>query len=43
MSVILAAIKGFRSFSGIYNFTWGNAIMLVVALVLMYLAIAKDF
>ena len=43
MSVILAAIKGFRSFSGIYNFTWGNAVMLVVACVLMYLAIAKDF
>jgi oxaloacetate decarboxylase beta subunit len=43
MSVILAAIKGFKSFSGIYNFTWGNAIMLVVACVLMYLAIAKDF
>ena len=43
MTVILAAIKGFRSFSGIYNFTWGNAVMLVVACVLMYLAIAKDF
>src|SRR5450756_16050 len=43
MSVILSAIKGFRSFSGIYNFTWGNAVMLVVACVLMYLAIAKDF
>jgi len=43
MSVILTAIKGFKSFSGIYNFTWGNAIMLVVACVLMYLAIAKDF
>jgi sodium ion-translocating decarboxylase beta subunit len=43
MSIILSAFKGFRSFSGIYNFTWGNAIMLVVACVLMYLAIAKDF
>lgn len=43
MSIILAAIKGFKNFSGIYNFTWGNAIMLVVACVLMYLAIAKDF
>ena len=43
MSVILTAIKGFKSFSGIYNFTWGNAVMLVVACVLMYLAIAKDF
>jgi len=43
MSTILAAIKGFRTFSGIYNFTWGNAVMLVVACVLMYLAIAKDF
>jgi len=43
MSTILAAIKGFKNFSGIYNFTWGNAIMLVVACVLMYLAIAKDF
>jgi oxaloacetate decarboxylase beta subunit len=43
MTTILAAIKGFRSFSGIYNFTLGNAIMLVVACVLMYLAIAKDF
>jgi oxaloacetate decarboxylase beta subunit len=43
MSTIVAAIKGFRTFSGIYNFTLGNAIMLVVALVLMYLAIAKDF
>lgn len=43
MSVILGAIKGFKSFSGIYNFTWGNAVMLVVACVLMYLAIAKDF
>jgi len=43
MSIILSAIRSFRSFSGIYNFTWGNAIMLVVACVLMYLAIAKDF
>src|SRR5664280_2109016 len=43
MSTIVAAIKGFRTFSGIYNFTLGNAIMLVVACVLMYLAIAKDF
>lgn len=43
MSIILDAIKGFKNFSGIYNFTWGNAIMLVVACVLMYLAIAKDF
>jgi carboxybiotin decarboxylase len=43
MSIILSAIKSFRSFSGIYNFTVGNAIMLVVACVLMYLAIAKDF
>jgi sodium ion-translocating decarboxylase beta subunit len=43
MSIILSAIKSFRSFSGIYNFTLGNAIMLVVACVLMYLAIAKDF
>ncbi|MHB8106290.1 MAG: sodium ion-translocating decarboxylase subunit beta [Candidatus Cryosericum sp.] len=43
MSTIVAAIKGFRTFSGIYNFTWGNAVMLVVACVLMYLAIAKDF
>lgn len=43
MSVILSAIEGFRSFSGIYNFTWGNAVMLIVACVLMYLAIARDF
>jgi oxaloacetate decarboxylase beta subunit len=43
MSIILSAIKSFRSFSGIYNFSVGNAIMLVVACVLMYLAIAKDF
>jgi sodium ion-translocating decarboxylase beta subunit len=43
MSTIVAAIKGFRTFSGIYNFTLGNAVMLVVACVLMYLAIAKDF
>jgi len=43
MSIILSAFKGFKSFSGIYNFTWGNAVMLVVACVLMYLAIAKDF
>ena len=43
MSIILSAIRSFRSFSGIYNFSVGNAIMLVVACVLMYLAIAKDF
>jgi len=43
MSIILSAIRSFRSFSGIYNFTVGNAVMLVVACVLMYLAIAKDF
>ena len=43
MDVIQTAIKGFKNFSGIYNFTLGNAVMLVVACVLMYLAIAKDF
>jgi carboxybiotin decarboxylase len=43
MEVIANAIKGFEKFSGLNNFTWGNAVMLVVACVLMYLAIAKDF
>jgi sodium ion-translocating decarboxylase beta subunit len=43
MDVIVTALKGFEEFSGLYNFTWGNAIMIVVACVLMYLAIAKDF
>jgi sodium ion-translocating decarboxylase beta subunit len=43
MDVIVNALKGFEKFSGLYNFTWGNAVMIVVAGVLMYLAIAKDF
>jgi sodium ion-translocating decarboxylase beta subunit len=43
MGVIVTALKGFEKFSGLYNFTWGNAVMIVVACVLMYLAIAKDF
>ncbi|HPS70551.1 MAG TPA: sodium ion-translocating decarboxylase subunit beta, partial [Candidatus Cryosericum sp.] len=43
MAVLSEAIRGFERFSGIYNFTWGNAVMLVVACVLLYLAIAKEF
>jgi sodium ion-translocating decarboxylase beta subunit len=43
MDVIRHAISGFADFSGVFNFTWGNLVMLAVACVLMYLAIAKGF
>ena len=39
----LTALKGIITASGLVGLTQGNAIMLTVAFVLLYLAIVKDF
>ena len=39
----LLALKGVLEQSGFFALTYGNIIMLIVALILLYLAIAKDF
>jgi carboxybiotin decarboxylase len=41
--MISELVNAFRSFSGIFYFSWGNGVMIGVAFVLMYLAIKKGF
>ena len=36
-------LEGFRGFSGIFYFSWGNLTMIGISFVLMYLAIRKGF
>lgn len=43
MNLYLTALRGVLEQSGLLGLTQGNIIMLIVAFVLMYLAIAKDF
>jgi len=43
MNLYLTALRGVLEQSGLVGLTQGNIIMLIVAFVLMYLAIAKDF
>ena len=43
MEIYLSALRGIIEQSGLAGLTQGNAVMLAVALVLLYLAIVKDF
>ena len=43
MEIYLSALRGIIEQSGLAGLTQGNAVMLAVAFVLLYLAIVKDF
>ena len=40
---LAASLRNILSTTGIANFEWGNAVMIIVGLVLIYLAISKEF
>ena len=43
MAYIATTLDNLVHQTAFFNLTWGNYVMIVVALVFLYLAIAKDF
>ena len=43
MDAFIVAVSSVWTDSGFVNFNWGNAVMILVGLLLLYMAFAKEF